>query len=272
MKFTILASAVALAAASAASAEVKIDPFKEDLFKGCVQGDDIGAMTKVSNPILLLGSVVHTGKVLNGQGQIVDGLVRKPLALPLITTDSASPDVSTCEHNFKVSADGNISFLGFGLNASKSDIYKVKVRLVARQKLAPVPEQGAQVQPWLSTVYKPQFTSVVSGTPAAVKDFFIFDNISIYLLDVEKYRKVGGGLTGVFGVVTGGANYAKDEDFKGTKIIVTGDTVPLTREMYATTAPVVIAQLPRSDQALMTFSVSDEAEVRSALMEASRGD
>ena len=100
-----------------AYADVAISPFSKDLFTGCVQGRDIGLLTKSSNPILLLGSVVYTGKVLNDDGTVGSGLVRIPLPLPLVTSDAGSPDISTCEHNFQTSADGNVSFLGFSLRA-----------------------------------------------------------------------------------------------------------------------------------------------------------
>jgi hypothetical protein len=249
-----------------ALAEVKVEPFTSSLFSGCVSGNDIGQLVDSSNPISLLGSLVYTGDVLTPSG-IKRGLVRQPLALPIITTDSVSPDVTTCEHNFSVGADSNLSFLGFALSAKKSDIYKVKVRLVARQKVSPVAQNGSSVQPWLSETWKPIFSAAVEPTDAT--KFWIFDNISIYLLDVERYKKAGGGLSGVFGLVTGGANYERDDSFKGTKLIVTGDSVPLTRAMF-TDKPVPANTLASAANLIRAGNASELMNVQNALVAAER--
>ncbi|MBV2149157.1 hypothetical protein KRZ98_12790 [Sphingobium sp. AS12] len=252
-----------------ARADVAISAFSKDLFTGCVQGRDIGSLTKSSNPILLLGSVVYTGKVLNDDGTIGSGLVRVPLPLPLITSDAGSPDISTCEHNFQTSADGSISFLGFSLNAAKSDIYKVSVKLVTRQRLAPIAQSGANVQPWFADLYQNQFKQILQSADAAVTDFFLFDNISIYLLQVERYKKANGGLAGAFGAVVGGGSYSRDESFKGTKLIVTGDPVPLTRTMFKANAPLAGTQLPISGPNVMNLTAGEAFTVSKRLTESS---
>ncbi len=255
--------AALLLCASPALADVKVQPFSQDLFAGCVAGQDIGALTEVSNPLLLLGSIVYSGKVLSTTG-VKDGLVRQSLPLPIISTDAGSPDVSTCEHNFSVNADANLSFLGFALGANKNDVYKVRVRLVARQKVAPVVQGGSSVQPWYSTLWRAQFKQVIDSAATGVNDFFIFDNISIYLMDVEKYKKVGGGLSGAFGLVTGGTSYARDDSFKGTKLIVTGDTVHLTRTMFGP-APTITVSIPSETQAIRTLSAPDASALQASL-------
>lgn len=256
MKRIIAAFTPIFLVSTAARADVNIKEYSENLFQGCVSGDDIGVLTGVSNPLLLLGSMVYSGNVLTPQGP-KPGLVRQPLALPLITSDAASPDISTCEHNFSVKNDGNLTFLGFSLSASKSDIYKVRVRLVSRQKVAPVAQNGALVQPWFSDTWKPMFKQVVDSADSNVSNFYIFDNISIYLLDVEKYKKVNGGLAGVFGINLGGANYAKDDSFKGTKLIVTGDTVPLSRNMFG---PITFPSSVVTPDASQSLRILDPAE------------
>ena len=263
MKVRLAISFASLIFASPALAEVQVQPFSSNLFAGCVAGRDIGVLTDVSNPLLLLGSIVYPGKILTPAG-IKDGLVRQSLPLPIVSTDAGSPDVSTCEHNFAVNTDANLSFLGFALTASKNDIYKVRVRLVARQKVAPVVQDGSTVQPWFSALWKLQFKQVIDSADPTVNDFFIFDNISIYLMDVEKYKKVGGGLLGAFGLVTAGGNYKRDESFKGTKLIVTGDTVYLTRSLFGA-APIIAASLPDQAQAIRTLSATEASSLQTTL-------
>ncbi|MES3097270.1 hypothetical protein [Sphingomonas aerolata] len=219
----------------------KVEDFNATSFDECITGRDIGKLTGVSNPMLLLGSITYVGKVIKSDGTIGAGWVRQPLSLPVITSEDVSPDVATCSKKFEAAKTGSIGVLGLTLNADSTDVYSVTVRLITRQKLAMIPRGAISMQAWLSDTYRPNFQAVVNSTPKEVEDFFIFDNISVYLLEVQKFKRVNGGLTGAFGIFTGGISYKREEDFRGVRIIVTGDTVNLHRSNYAPDPVPVVA-------------------------------
>lgn len=263
MKKLMISVAVLLFCPNVALAQnnPNVTDFSATSFDDCISGADIQKLTGVNNPMRLLGALTYIGPIMKSDGTIGTGWVRQPMALPLVNSDSTSPDVATCSKRFETTADGGINVLGISVSASKNEVYSVRVRLIARQSVAPVPVGNTLVQPWYSDRYKGAFQATVAATPTGVNDFFVFDDIAIYLLEVERYRKEAVGIAGVVQFISGSANYKRDEEFKGARVIVTGTAVPLSRSAFVvlptipnnqpplTTAPTsqVIATIPSSD-------------------------
>lgn len=249
-----------------------IDNFNTAEFSSCYNGRDIGALTRVSNPLLLLGSLTYVGTVLGDNGQTTQGWVREPLSLPIITAETISPDQATCTVKFETVAGGSINFLGLSVNATAGDVYEATVRLISRQTIAPVAEGNVSVTAWRSTRYRDQLRSVISSVSPAVNDFYLFDNISIYIVDVKRYRRrQSGGILG-FGFFSSGINYDRVDDFKGTKLIVTGDTVSLTRlsfgipQVPVTTAQLTVPSQVPADSIVQTLTSGQATSVRNSLV------
>lgn len=268
---------LALVAASySVQAVAKNNPAVTDFgatsFDECIAGRDIGKLTGVSNPMLLLGSIAYVGKIIKSDGTMGAGWVRQPLSLPVITSEDVSPDVATCSKRFEAAKNGSIGVLGLAINAESTDVYSVTVRLITRQKLAPIPKGAILMQSWLSDTYRPNFQAVVNSTPKEVQDFFIFDNISVYLLEVQKFKRVAGGLAGAFGLVTGSASYKREEDFRGVRMIVTGDTVSLNRANYAPDPAPIIAPpvVAGATQVLRTLAPGEATDTLNRVTEAAK--
>ncbi len=256
--------------AVAQSDNAAIDNFDPTRFSSCYQGEDLGRMTKVSNPLLLVGSIAYLGPVMTTTGVAATGWLREPLALPVVTADSTSPDVATCSVKFEVTASGNLSFLGFSTNATRGDVYEAKVRLISRQSIAFVPENGSSVTAWHSARYREQFRTVVSAIPSTTDTFYLFDNISIYLLEVTRYQRRSTGGIAAFGLFSGGINYDRVDNFSGTKIIVTGDPVGLYRANYASTSTpqLTTPAVPvTNNRVINVLRAGDVAGLQSALSE-----
>lgn len=249
-----------------------IDNFNAARFTGCYSGRDIGALTRVSNPLLLLGSLTYVGPVMGDNGQTSQGWVREPLSLPIVTAETTSPDQATCTVKFETVAGGSISFLGLSVNASAGDVYEATVRLISRQTIAPVAEGAVSVSAWRSTRYRDQFRSIVSSVSPTIRDFYLFDNISIYIVDVKRYRRRNGGGILNFGLFSGGVNYDRVDDFNGTKLIVTGDTVSLTRqsfgipEMLVADTQLAAPEPVSTDRVVQTLTAGQAASVRNNLI------
>lgn len=245
----LLTLVAALAATIAAPAYAQnlndnIADYRADLFQNCYAGRDIGALTRVSNPLQLLGAIAYIGPVMGPDGTTTQGWTRETLALPILAAEAIDPDNTTCTYEFEATSDGNVSVLGFTFGAERANLYRVNVRLIARQYLATVAEDGQQVKPWRSAIHKNQILAVLGGADSTVENFFLFDNISIYLLEVERFRKAGFGVGGTLSLFSGGANYKRVESFKGTRLIVTGDPVVLKRSTYVATTPAIAASPP----------------------------
>lgn len=268
----IFAVAAALISSSAqAQNNPAINDFNATSFDDCVMGRDIGKLTGVSNPMLLLGSLAYIGKVMKYDGSLGDGWVRQTMSLPIVTAESVTPDVTTCTKRFETTADGSINVLGLSIGANRADVYNVTVRLIARQSVSPVPVGTTLVPPWYSERYRPAFETVMKSAPNTVVDFFVFDNISIYLLEVQKFQRINSGLSGAIGLITGGGTYKKLEDFKGVKLIVTGDAVHLNKTSYSAAVPVqaaIPAVVAQPAQAVQVLSPAEATNVRSRVVEA----
>lgn len=267
---TLIAS---LAATSAAAQDnPAIDNFNTAQFNGCYSGRDIGALTRVSNPLLLLGSLTYVGTVLGDNGQTTQGWVREPLSLPIITAETTSPDQATCTVKFETVSGGSINFLGLSVNASSGDVYEATVRLISRQTIAPVAEGDLSVTAWRSTRYRDQLRSIISSVSPTINDFYLFDNISIYIVDVKRYRRRGANPFLGFGFFSSGINYDRVDDFKGTKLIVTGDTVSLTRlsfgipQVQVTTAQLTMPTQVPADSIVQTLTSGQATSVRNSLV------
>lgn len=265
-----LASTLTAASTVVAQDNPAVDNFDARRFASCYSGRDIGALTRVSNPLLLLGSLTYVGPVMGESGASATGWVREPMSLPITTSESTSPDTATCTVKFETVTGGNVSFLGFSTNASAGDVYEATVRLISRQAIAPVAEGNANVSAWRSSRYRDQFRSVISSAAPDITTFYLFDNISIYLLDVKRYqRRAAGGFLN-FGLFSGGVNYDRVDNFSGSKLIITGDPVVLTRASY--NLPVlpptvtVTSQPVTGDRAIQALTAGELNSIRSGLL------
>ncbi len=225
---------LALAATSASVEAQTIKPYNAAMFGSCTQGPNLNKLGG-NNPTELLGSLVYNGKYMDADGVIKTGSTFQPLALPIETVPSNGSETPTCEEDFRMLATGSISVLGVSANAQKDDVYRLRVRLIAQQALANVPEDGSNKPVWTSTKFKPNFQAAFAMTDADVKDALLFRSINIYLVQMERYSNSAAGmLAGIFG----GVKLSRDDSFKGTKVIVTGSSVSLPKKNYV--APVIL--------------------------------
>jgi hypothetical protein len=246
--------------ANAASPNLIVNDFNSDSLSNCVDGNDLGKKLGVANPLTLIGSVGFTTK--NADGSIK--LNRQPMALPTVISEAGSPDQTTCSITMRAIADGSLNILGIGAMAKKDELYSITGRLLTRQSLATVVENQQNMPIIESSMYKSRFRNVIAGRPAA-KDWFLVDNINVYLIEVDRYRKVEGGITGVVAMFSGAGAYKKDETFKGARLLVTGDTIPLDLTMFTgSTDTVIVAPLPASD-VLSTLSTTAASNLSAAL-------
>lgn len=227
----------------AVSPNSEIADFKVDSLNNCYTGEDLGKALNMSNPLSLIGSVAFTTPA---PGNTVK-LNRQPMALPTVISEAAAPDQTTCSLNLRATADGSLNILGISVGASKDEVYSIQARLITRQALATVVENGQNMPILESAAYRSRFRFLLQSKPTAT-GFFLVDQISVYLIEVERYRKINANLSGVVAFFGGGGSYKRDENFKGARILVTGDKVPLTIDMFpASPAPAVPPTLAPSD-------------------------
>lgn len=215
-----------------------IADYKADMFKDCIGGTDIGELAKLSDPIRLIGSLVYSGRIMLLGGKIGRGWAKAPIAFPVTSNESTSPETPTCSYTFETIADGSVNILGFSVAAGRTDVYKMSVRLLMKQSLATIAEGDMQVFPWQSVRYRDQLSATIGSVDQDVKDFFLFNDASVYVLQVDRYQKVAASSTGILGFFTASARYKRDETFTGTRIIVTGSPVLLARAAYTKALPV----------------------------------
>jgi hypothetical protein len=237
VKIVIFASTLFFSITGVASAQNNpaIQDYRTDLFGNCIGGTDIGELTKISDPIRLIGSIVYSGPIMLSGGEIGRGWAKAPIAFPVTSSESTSPETTTCTYTFETTTNGSVNVLGFAIAAGRTDVYKISVRLLMKQSLAMAAENNTQVYSWQSVRYHDQISSTISSIDDTVKDFFLFNDVAIYLLQVDRYKKVSIGSSGVLGFFTAAASYKRDETFLGTKIIVTGSPVVLARSAYSKT-------------------------------------
>jgi len=255
---------IALFAANAANGQT-IKPYNAALFGSCTEGPDLGEMTKGGNPAGLLGSLVYEGQVLDKSGRPGPGLAREPIAVPIETEPSQGPETPTCAEDINVSASASISVLGLGISAAKNEVYRVRVRLIAKQRVSMVPEGGKNEYVWNSQKYKDNFRLAFASIDPKATTAYFFDTINLYILEVERYQKT----SGLFGSMWGGVAYARDNNFKGTRVIVTGASKPLFRSNYTapTPAPLPVDQAPGASSAAVASSITpalSAAELKAA--------
>jgi hypothetical protein len=240
MRLFLCAALIAATSATAAQAQSlnnNVPDFQSSMFQNCTTGTNIGDVTKVSNPMLLLGSLLYFGTQTDLTGATSTGLIREPLALPIISSDATSPDQVTCNFAFEATGSTSLSIPGLSISAERGDVYKGSVRLVLRQNIATVPESGYNVQAWKSAKYREMFRSAIAFTPSTISEFKLVDNISVYIITAERYKRDNAGIAGAIGILGTSLKYKRDESFAGTKVIVTGDVVTLLRNNYTSPNP-----------------------------------
>ena len=243
--------------ANAASPNLAINDFDSETLTNCVAGEDLGIKLGMSNPLTLIGNLVFTSKGQNGKTT----LNRQPMALPTVVADAGSPDQTTCSITMRATLNGSLNILGVSAAAKKDELYSINARLLTRQTLATVVENGLNVPVFTSDLYAPRFLNAIQRRPNS-ENFFLVDNINVYLIEVERYRKVGKSMSGLIAVFSGAGNYQKDESFKGVRFLVTGDTIPLDISMFRTQPAVPsVATLPAPSDILATLPASKASEL-----------
>jgi len=196
--------------ANAQSPNLVINDFNSEALSNCVTGEDLGLKLGMANPLTLIGSLIFTSKLANGR----TALNRQPMALPSVVTEAGSPDQTTCNVTLRATVDGSLSILGINAAAKRDELYSISARLLTRQTLATVVESGLNVPVFSSDLYAPRFLSAIQRRPGS-DNFFLVDNINVYLIEVVRYRRVGSNLSGIIAVFSGSGNYQKDESFRG---------------------------------------------------------
>lgn len=227
---SILALAFALTSTAALGQDFddQIRDFRPDVFGNCLDRGEVEYLGEVSNPLSLLSSAVYETAILGPGGKVEQGLATEPLYLPIEISDAVDPDNHLCQMVLQANADGAINIFGLEIGAKKEDVYSVKLSLVSRQNVAPVAEDNTLVAPWRSDTYRRQFQGIAAELDGD-DVFFIVNDVSIYLLQVEKYTKTSGG---IFGAIFGSGGYARDHSFKGNKIVIGGDVTSLKAASY----------------------------------------
>ena len=224
-------------------------------------GEDLGIKLGMANPLTLIGSLVFTSKLTNGRTT----LYRQPMALPSVVSDAGAPDQTTCNVTLRATLDGSLNILGISAAAKRDELYSITARLLTRQTLATVVENGLNVPVFASDLYAPRFLNAIQRRPTS-ENFFLVDNINVYLIEVERYRRSGGAMSGLIAVFSGAGAYQKDESFRGARLLVTGDTIPLDISMFRTQRAVPsAATLPAPSDALTTLPASKASELSEAL-------
>ena len=242
--------------------------YAPSMFSNCYAGNDLAVATGINNPLLLMGSLTYFAETIQPNGSVAKGWVREPLALPIFVPDNTNPDQTTCAVKFEAATTGSLSVMGLSLSASRGEVYSVTVRLISRQEIATVVEGQTQVPAYRAAAYHGAIASIMSSIPAGVDQFFVANNISIYLVQIERYKRGNGSGSFNFGVFTAGGNYSRDESFSGTKIIVTGNMTPLYRANYIAPPAPIIA---RNESVLQLAPGVDVTEIQRRLQQM-RGD
>ncbi|MGV8928513.1 MAG: hypothetical protein ACOH1E_02075 [Brevundimonas sp.] len=256
--------------AAAQNLNSSIADFNTEALRGCYTGEDLGSLLNMSNPLSLIGSVGFTQTLSNGTTR----LRRMGMALPYVVTEAAAPDQTTCSLVLEVAQSGAFNILGVSVQGERSNVFKIQARLITRQALSTVVQNGQNVALWEASEYATRFRSLIQGQTQG-SDFFLVDNISVYLVTVERYRKAGWtanflGLTANFG---GNASYRREETFTGARILVTADTQPLSLGMFPSgvtaSAPPIVA--PTVVQDLGDLPAARVDEIRESLNTAPGG-
>lgn len=247
---TIAAFIAGSSSATAQSLNSAIADFNTAALSGCYTGDDLGALLNLSNPLSLLGSIGYTETLADGTTR----LRRQPMNLPSIVTEAASPDLTTCNLTLEATDSGSLNILGIAVQAERSNVFRIQARLITRQSLSTIVEDGQNIPVWESASYGNRFLSIINSRPSG-SNFFLVDNMSVYLVTVERYRRSGFSGLGIFASFGGSASYKRDESFTGTRILVTGDTVSLSPHMFQQAAspitpPLVALPLEGGDSIL----------------------
>lgn len=255
MKYVAAAamSVAMVTGAQAQSLNPRVADFNADMLKSCYAGENLGELLRMSNPLSLVGNVAFMDTSWQGRRT----LQRHPIALPVSVTEAASPDQTTCEYKLEATATGALSILGLSVEAARGDVFRIQVRLVSRQALSQVAEDGQMRHVIEAEAYRDRFSRVLASHPRAER-FFLVDDIAIYLLTTERYRRTSNAGDAMFSFLGGNVRYARDESFTGAKILVTGSLIPLTTSMFqVASAP---APLPADEIAAVTAIVETVAE------------
>lgn len=226
--------------------------FNADMLKSCYAGENLGELLRMSNPLSLVGNVAFMDTSWQGRRT----LQRHPIALPVSVTEAASPDQTTCEYKLEATTTGALNILGLSAEATRGDVFRIEVRLVSRQALSQVAEEGQMRHVIEAEGYRSRFNRVLASHPRAER-FFLVDDIAIYLLTTERYRRTSSAGGAMFSFLGGNVRYARDESFKGAKILVTGSLIPLTPAMFQITG--TPAPLPIEDVASAVVETAAEA-------------
>lgn len=252
---------------NAASPNLSVNDFNTELLSNCVDGEDLGKRLNLANPLTVIGSLIFTEKKADGK----IALRRQPMALPTIVSEAGSPDQTTCSITVRATADGALSILGVSADAKRDELYAITARLLTRQTLSTVAEKGSILTLIESEQYKPRFYSAISSRPSA-EDFFLVDNINVYLVEVERYKRSSGGVGGVIAYFGLAGAYKKDESFRGNRLLVTGDMIPLEIGLFTdkSSNKAIALSLPPTDQ-LSTLSAKAASKLSESLEAASNG-
>lgn len=225
-----LAAVACMATISTAQAQAlnpAVADFNADMLRNCYAGENLGELLRMSNPLSLVGNVAFMDTSWQGRRT----LQRHPIALPVSVTEAASPDQTTCEYKVEATTTGGLNLLGLTVEATRGDVFKIEVRLVSRQALSQVAQDGQMLHVIEADAYRDRFRRVLASHPRAER-FFLVDDIAIYLLTAERYRRASTAGSAVFSFLGGNVRYAKDESFRGAKILVTGSLIPLSAPMF----------------------------------------
>lgn len=232
--------------AKAQSLNPNVADFNTQTLANCYTGTDLGALLNMSNPLTLIGSVGYTQTLPSGRTR----LQRQPMALPSIVQEAGSPDQTTCSLQLEATTGGSLQILGITAQAERSDVFKIEARLITRQLLSTVVQDEMNVPVWEADQYRTRFRNILER--AGGSNYFLVDNINVYLVTVERYRRSNFSGVGIFAAFGGNVSYKRDENFKGARILVTGDTVPLRPEMFPSRTSVINANLPETVAELAT--------------------
>lgn len=219
----VLISALICSANVAHADNLSLDNYDSKALANCVDGKNLSAMMNISNPQLVAGSVIYMGKSPGGKQE----LQREVTNLPVISEDPTQAENTRCSVMMESTTEGNIDILGvLNAAASKDDVFKIEVRLISRQSVATVAENGSAVPAWRAEANAKRFAKILK-TSSSLDEYWGINTISIYLVSVEQYKKVSRRASATYMFASGGVKYAKNESFKGSRIVVTGEWVPI---------------------------------------------
>lgn len=206
--------------------ESDVVEFTPELFGSCFDPGQLRVVNSFNDPLSVIGSVIYRDTALFGGEREIQ---HRPISLPIIVSDATSPDNQMCDVTFKNSTGGSVEVFGVKVAASDESLFRVTTTLVARQRIAEVPQDGYNLQAWEAKDYRQQFKTVGQQLGAfGVTDMGLVNNVSIYLLEIEKFDKKSGGIFSVFG----GGEYQRDSSFRGNKLLISGDFIKLKTAFY----------------------------------------